>query len=134
MAFTIYVGMALTEAPAEFREQFQKELKDGLRALSGVRLLDFVGLVADDAATVYRHDTTCAREANLCVFVCDYPSTGLGFEIRERHATRLAMMLFAEEGRRITRLITGFAEVENIPFARYRSTADIVAHVQEWLS
>ena len=57
--FTIYVGMALTDAPEEFRDKFQNELKEMLRALVGVTVLDFIGLEGGSNVDVSRHDKKC---------------------------------------------------------------------------
>lgn len=37
----VYVGMALTHAPADYRDVFQVELKEKLRRIPSVEVLDF---------------------------------------------------------------------------------------------
>ena len=130
---TIYVGMALTEAPAEFREGFQKELKAGLRELPNVTVLDFVGLENGTPHEVYLHDRKCTTTADLCVFVVDYPSTGLGIEIALREQKRKPSLHFAGHNRRVTRMLLGLLESKPAPLYRYDSVQDIIKVVQMWL-
>lgn len=130
---TVYVGMALTEAPHHFRTTFQDQVKLGLRN-SGVKILDFVGLEAGDDTDVYHHDRSCTERADLVAFIMDHASTGLGMEVVFRLVTGKPMLLFANEDQRVTRMATGLAKVEDIPFIRY-TTADqivdaIIGHLQ----
>lgn len=130
---TVYVGMALTEAPPEFRDGFQQELKSGLRMLPGVTVLDFVGLEGGTALDVYRHDRGSTLQADLAIFICDHPSTGMGMEIMVRHYSRRPTLLFAATGSRVTRMVLGFSEAEQVPLHRYGSVQEIVASVQRWV-
>lgn len=131
--FTVYVGMALTDAPEEFRVDFQNELKDNLRALEGVIVLDFVGLENGSNTDVSRHDKKCTQEADLCVFILDHASTGLGKEIVYREMTGKPDLYFARQGQKVTRMVLGELEDTNKPLYRYASAQDIVevvwAHV-----
>ncbi|MEX0918109.1 MAG: hypothetical protein WDZ93_03055 [Candidatus Paceibacterota bacterium] len=130
---TIYVGMALTEAPEEFRGSFQKELKDALASLPNIQILDFVGLENGDEGQVYTHDRRCTEQADLCVFICDYPSIGLGIEIAFRFLTGKPMLCFARDGQRVTRMLLGMCQFEEIPFHRYDFVDEIVSLVKERL-
>ncbi len=127
---TVYVGMALTEAPLEFRDDFQIELKSALRELTDVVVLDFVGLENGGAVEVYRHDRRCTELADLCVFITDCASTGMGMEIWIRRTTQKRMLLFAKLNQKVTRMLIGFAEDEGIPFIRYANVSDIVAVIK----
>ena len=105
---TIYVGMGLTQAPKEFRNDFQHELKAGLRALKEVEIADFMGI--DDGLApldIYVHDRNSAEGTDLCVFIADHPSIGMGMEIAYRQATEKPMILFARDEIRITRMLLG---------------------------
>lgn len=130
---TVYVRMGLTNAPKAFREGFQRVLKDALRDIPDVELLDFVGLVDGNKADVYQHDRRCTEEADLAVFICDHPSIGLGMEIVFRHMAEKPMLLCAGANRKVTRMVLGFAAEEMHEFLRYESIGEIVLRVREYL-
>ena len=129
----IYVGMGLTQAPKEFREDFQNELKANLRNLSEVEVLDFIGLVAGTPTDVYDYDRSHTESAELCVFIVDYPSIGLGMEISIRLASGKKMLIFAHVDAKITRMLTGMCEKEGVSFVRYETVDDIVEKTREVL-
>lgn len=131
--FTIYVGMALTDAPEEFRTTFQAELKSLLREIDGVRVLDFVGLENGGNTDVSRHDKKCTQEADLCVFVLTYPSTGLGKEIAYREAVDKPALYFAASGARVTRMVLGELEDRGCPLHRYESVRIIAEMVRAYV-
>lgn len=126
--------MGLTQAPKEFRETFQAELKSELRKIPGVTVLDFLGLEAGTAVDVYECDRGHTESADLCLFVVDHPSIGLGIEIEIRRATGKGALVFAAEGAKITRMLIGMCEKENIPLIRYLSTVQIALAVRDALS
>lgn len=126
----IYVGMGLTQAPVEFREDFQHQLKSGLRRLSGVEVLDFVGLASSTASRVYEYDRNCTEGADLCVFIADYPSIGLGMEIAFRLNAKRPMLVFAQEGVSVTRMLLGMCEVEGVKFFTYKDVAEILFFIR----
>lgn len=125
----LYVGMALTEAPEEFRGAFQAEIKKGLSTLE-VEILDFIGLENGTEVDVYNHDRTCTERADLCVFIVDHPSIGLGMEIAFREVSNQPYMVFAKEGKRVTRMLTGMLKKKVLPLHRYHEVDDIVAAVE----
>lgn len=127
---TVYVGMALTEAPEAFRVDFQHELKKALGRIYGIEILDFVGLEDGTEVDVYNHDRKCTEGADLCVFIVDHPSIGLGMEIVLREVSGGPLMVFAEEGRRVTRMLTGMLKKKVLPLHRYREVNEIVAAVE----
>lgn len=126
----VYVGMALTEAPEEFRVNFQRELKESLGSIQGLEILDFVGLEAGTDIDVYNHDAKCTRESDLCVFIVDHPSIGLGMEIAMREAAGKPFMVFAKDGKRVTRMLTGMLNKKVLPLHRYKTVDEIVSAVQ----
>ena len=130
---TIYVGMGLTQAPEAFRVGFQNELKAGLRELEDIEILDFVGLEGSTEEEVYSHDRNCTMTANLCVFIVDHPSIGLGIEIAFRLATGKPMLVFAKEDAKITRMLTGLCKIEQIQFYRYQEVSDLLRNIDVWL-
>lgn len=97
MPTSLYVGQALTDAPDSFRIDFQNELKQELRKLPGVEVLDFVGLENGTALDVYLHDQKCTQTATLCVFIVDYASIGLGMEIMIRHQSGGRVLFLPEQ-------------------------------------
>ncbi len=131
--FTIYVGMALTDAPEEFRTIFHDELKSKLREIPGVKVLDFFwvsnGPIAGDDIEVYNLDESHSQNADLFVAVLDHPSIGLGMEIMIRHFAKKPALLLAKEGKRISRMPLGYIKKFGIPRARYESVNDIVSKV-----
>ena len=131
--FTIYVGMALSDAPDEFRIDFQDDLKSQLRTLAGVTVLDFVGLEGGSNTDVSRHDKKCVQEADLAIFILDYPSTGMGKEIVYRENTGKPDLYFAKQGKRVTRMVLGELEDANKPLHRYSRVRDIVEIVWAYI-
>jgi nucleoside 2-deoxyribosyltransferase len=126
---TVYVGMGLTQAPQEFREDFQKSVKDELRKIGGIEVLDFVGLQGSTETEVYRYDRQCTEDADLCVFIVDHPSIGLGMEIAFRLGTKKPMLIFAKEDVYVTRMLTGMCKQESVFLYRYTRAADIALRV-----
>lgn len=127
---TVYVGMGLTQAPKEFREEFQHELKAALTE-AGFVVTDFVGLTDGTSGDVYRHDKQAALAADICVFVADHPSIGLGMEIAYRQAAGTPMVIFAHKAAVVTRMLIGMCEVENVELVRYETVTDIIEHVKK---
>ena len=122
---TAYVGMALSGAPDEFKIVFRRELQDAFSEFSDVEILDFIGLEKGDDTEVYIHDKRCAETADLCIFICDHPSTGMGMEIGFRLKSGKPMICFGHVGNNITRMVTGMCKVENILFHHYDHVCNI---------
>lgn len=122
----LYVGCGLTEAPTEFVQEIE-DFKQGLRS-DGHEVFDFVGLVNGTARDVYEWDIGyCVENCSGFIAVCDYPSTGLGYELRRAVELRKPTIATAHRDRRVTRLVLGAAEVEpNITFERYDRLIDMV--------
>ncbi len=132
---SIYVGMALTTAPPEFRDIFQKELKEKLRLLPGVTVLDFYWVAHSELGgadvEVYEWDKTQTEQADLFVAIMDYPSIGLGQEIMIRHNTKKPALYFAHTETKISRMFLGFLEAEGSSLLRYQTADDIVEAVRQ---
>jgi hypothetical protein len=124
----LYIGCALTDAPEDFRSQVEN-FKDQLRQKYTV--FDFIGLVGGTSADVYRWDIGhCVRDCDAFIGICDYPSTGLGWELSE--ATRLgkSVLAIAHEQSSVTRLVLGAAAVEpNVHFANYTDLPEVIPMV-----
>lgn len=126
----IYVTCALTQAPEEFRREIEK-LKDSLRG--GYEILDFVGLVGGTATDVYKYDTECVKSCDLLVAICDYPSTGMGYEIGFALSLNKQILAVGKEGAKITRLVLG-VDHPAYTFSRYREFGEIKKLIEDKLN
>ncbi|MEK7060069.1 MAG: hypothetical protein AAB970_00395 [Patescibacteria group bacterium] len=125
----IYVGCALTHADKYFRQNIEL-LKDHLRLMEGVKVLEFIGLVNGTPVDVYEHDIhNCVEKADLFIAECSYPSTGLGWELGtavEKHSKHVLAVAMLDKT--ITRLVIG-ANCERNPkysFQIYTSLDELV--------
>jgi len=106
----LYVGCALTEAPEDFRNNVEI-LKEALD--TDWQVLKFLGLVGGTNADVYTQDLGNVRECDAFLAITDYPSTGLGIELRE--AGTLAKPTLITQ-RLNTRVRLGFAHILSTPY------------------
>lgn len=136
---TIYVGMALSGAPEVFREEFQHTLKEQLRTIPEVSVLDFfwtaVGREAGNDKEVYTYDKDQAESADLAIFILDHPSIGLGMEIQLRAATKRPSLYFVhrQPPSRVSRMVLGYIATADESVTEYESVADIVRRVRRFL-
>lgn len=130
---TVYVGMALTEAPILFRERFRSDLKTVLTDIPDVEIIDFIGLENGTAVDVYEWDRGSVEKVDLCLFIVDYPSTGLGMEIAFRLLTDEPLLIFHKEEARVTRMLTGMCEREGVPIFEYKNMEGIINTVREYI-
>jgi hypothetical protein len=80
----VYLGMALSWTPCEWREEFEPLVRSVIADIPEVtRVTEFQG-VAGDADTVYQTDIKLARSADLMIALTEHPSIGLGMEIQAR--------------------------------------------------
>jgi hypothetical protein len=105
-----------------------------LRKISGVEVLDFIGLEKGTNIDVSRHDKKCTEDSDLCVFILDYPSTGLGKEIVYRENTNKPALYFARNGTSVTRMVLGELEDSGIELHRYDDVSDIVRVVSSYMA
>jgi len=129
---TIYVGCALTDVPEDEREAFVAFIVTFKRMLlnSGFEVLEFIGLTGGTEVDVYRHDHKCVENGDLFVAVCDHPSIGLGMEVEYAITIKKPTLAVAREGKRVTRILTGAAEVEDcVTFGQYQDVAHLVSLV-----
>ena len=137
MDIQVYVAMALSGVPEWFRTDFQKELKDALRELPGVTVLDFFwqakGRNPQDSTEVYLWDKERTQVADLCIFIADYASTGMGqeFEIRI-NAEKPALAFHRFNDKTVSNMFLGGCRVHGVPVIAYSEVADIVVSVEEW--
>lgn len=121
----LYVGCGLTDAPESFVQSVDA-FKASLRGL-GHEVFDFVGLVGGTAADVYNWDIGhCVKNCDAFIAICDYPSTGMGWELSVATNRKIPVLALAHEKTKVTRLVTGAASVEpNVTFQTY--SPDITA-------
>ena len=126
----IYVGCALTHAPEEFRKKVA-ELKERLKKIPSVEVLEFLGLKAGDSRDVFVHDIiNCVNECDIMVAICDEPSTGLGIEMREQVGRGKPLLAFGHSNTRITRIILD-PTWSSYRFYRYQDFNDIYETVRD---
>ncbi len=123
----------MTEAPKTFKNNVEK-LKKSLRA-EGYEVFDFLGLVADTPADVYRWDIGhCVKDCDGLIGICDYPSIGLGYELNEALRLKKPVLALAHNDSRVTRLVLGAAEIEpNFRFERYDDLKLVLPLINKWL-
>src|SRR3989344_3155450 len=131
----LYIGCALTYAPAEFIDSLEK-FKLSLRS-DGHQILDFFGVhTSGTPKDIYEHDILqCVRRCDAFIGICDYPSTGLGYEFSEAIRLYVPVLALAHADSKVTRLIRGAAQVEpNFRFKRYKVlNKDALVIVNKWL-
>lgn len=126
----LYVGCALTNVPPELRDEFLSginRLKSTLR--EHFEILEFLGDAAGSARATYQRDIVeCVGVADYMLAICDYPSTGLGYEMGtaiEKH--EIPVIAAAHHSSKVTRLI------QDIPkkyvFLRYDKLEELAQRV-----
>lgn len=122
---SVYIGCALTDAPAEFMAEVAA-LKDVLR--ERYEVYDFVGLTNGTSEDVYNWDIgRCVTRCDLFVPICDYPSLGLGWEMCKRVELGKPMLAVAHENAQVSRLVLGAAPLE--PAMTFERYADLLQDV-----
>jgi hypothetical protein len=105
MAGKLYVGCGLTLASEQFKDNVGR-LKERLRRDWDV--MEFLGLVAGNAADVYRTDILeNVHSCDAFVGVCDEPSIGLGWELAEATGLQKLVLAVAHVDSKVTRLVLG---------------------------
>lgn len=121
----VYVACSLTHAPEEFRNAVEK-LKERLRDVCCV--LYFKGLSDENLPhDIYVHDIDgCVHQCSLLVAICDYPSTGLGWEMATQAESRKKPVLaVAHEDSKVTKLILD-PRLSGYEFRRYKDLCEDV--------
>lgn len=124
----VYVGCALTYASEEFKQSIDF-LKDTLRSMENVTVLEFIGLVNGTSVDVYKHDIhNCVEKCDLFIAECSYPSIGLGWELGTAvEKDKKYVLAVAKAEIKVTRLVLG-AECERNPnysFKTYNSEFEL---------
>jgi nucleoside 2-deoxyribosyltransferase len=120
---SLYVGCALTDAPAGFRNEVEN-LKENLG--QDWHVLKFLGLVDGTASDVYRKDIGNVEQCEAFLAICDFPSTGLGMEIGRATELGKSTLLTAHAGSKVTRMVLGVAELApSFAFEPYETMAEL---------
>ena len=129
----LYVGCALTDAPADFKAGVI-DLKASL-ANRGYHVLEFVGEGPATNKKVYETDIACVSQAAAMLAIADYASIGLGWETATASSFLAKPTLaVAQTNRRVTRFLLGAAEVvENLEFQRYEELEEVPDQFEEFL-
>jgi hypothetical protein len=126
----VYVGCALTDAPPAFQDNVE-ELKKKLSKICEV--LKFKGLSdANLPHDVYFHDIVkCVSLCDLLLGICDFPSTGLGWEMavqaEVKHGPVLAV---AHQDAKVSKLILD-PQLPGYKFYRYNNLCEDVYNLVE---
>ncbi len=127
----IYVGCGLTHAPESFKKAVQ-QLKEALKSVSNLVVLEFLGLENGTARDVFIHDIGCVSKCDLMIAICDEPSIGLGVEMGIQMQTGKPILAFGHESSKITRLILD-PPIDNFKFHRYKNFNDIYEIVLDFV-
>ena len=128
--FLVYVGCGLTDAPQEFTDQVGK-LKENLREIPHVRVLDFVGQDDTDPIEVRKNDLSQVASCDLMVAICEFGSTGLGMEMQKAVAENKHILAFASTPDR-SQLVRGI-DSDRFSFFQYEQMQDVVERVKKWV-
>ena len=121
----LYVGCGLTQASEVSKDQVE-ELKDRLREDWDV--MEFLGLVAGNEADVYQRDIVeNIGGCDAFLGVCDEPSIGLGWELRESIGLGKPTLGVAHVDSKVSRLVLGAPAFNpNFRFRRYENMVENV--------
>lgn len=129
---SIYVGMALSDAPEEFRVDFQNQLKAWLRMIPDIEVKDFFGLGSGTAGEVYALDRHYVLSSDLMIAIMDHPSLGLGGEVQLRVDSRKPLLPFRHNTTKVSRYPLGAFDLNGIHCHAYHDISDIVSVVRSW--
>jgi hypothetical protein len=121
----LYVGCALTHAPKEYVYQVDA-LKERLN--DDWQVLEFLGLVGGTVEDVYRQDIlTNVHDCKVFLGLSDFPSIGLGWELREATMLNKPTLAVAHRQSKVTRLLLGAPAFNPaLKFMRYENMVEDV--------
>lgn len=125
----IYVGFSITGAPQEFIDSVQR-LREKLR--EEYEVLEFVPVSEGTPQDVYRNDIKInVANCDLMVSICDFPSTGLGYEMAcAVEVGNKPVLAVAHIETKVSRLIMGIYD-RRYAFRRYAEFDEIVEFVRD---
>jgi len=107
--------------------------------LSDISVLDFSwaahGPEANSDISVYELDKKNTEDADLCIFIIDHASLGLGMEMMIRHQTGKPSLFFVHKTplMRISRMVLGYIAQTNQTLIEYEVSEDIVCAVEQYI-
>lgn len=122
---SIYIGMSLTHATHQFREQFGTQLPR-LLTRAEFEVVPFVGLTDGTSQDVYDTDIERVATADYMLALCDMPSIGLGMELQTRIMTGMPLVVAWKRGTVISRMVTGAVVRHGLKICAYDDISDIV--------
>ena len=136
----LYIGCALTNLPAEKRDEFMQgiaKIKTELK--KSFEILEFVGV--DDLKTntpttpqyVYNYDIReCLMKADYFLAICDFPAIGLGYELGTAvEKMGIPVLAMAHKDSKVSRSIVG-VDHPSFCFARYDSLDEVAIKALEF--
>lgn len=135
----IYIGCGLTNLPEDTKENFLIMIHDiKIELAKYFEVLDFLGI--DDIGTdhpytpeeIYHFDIhKCLMMTDYFLAICDYPATGLGYELGTAVEKReIPVLAVARVGAKVSRSIVGIKH-PNFEFFYYNNTEEIVKKTLE---
>lgn len=129
----------MTSLPSDKKDEFLTmlgELKGKLKA--HFEILEFLGINDNGVASareVYNRDIKeCVMTADCMLAICDYTSSGLGYEMGTAVENRgIPVLAVGHEKINISRLIRGI-DHENFQFHTYSSVSDLAEKTIKLLS
>jgi len=127
----LYIACALTNLPADKKEEFLQMIFDIKKELSkSFEILEFLGINDASKASpleVYNFDIkNCVMKADCMLAICDYPSLGTGYEIGVAvEKLSIPVLAVAHRDSIVTRLIRG-VDHPNFHFMYYDSVDEII--------
>lgn len=126
----LYVGCGLTHAPEDFQQKVV-ELKERLRSIPSVSVLEFLGVTNGTAHDVYVHDIIDGvGECDIMIAICDHASTGLGWEMATQVGRGKPLLAFGHQDSKITRLVLD-PGLSNYFFFRYDDFEEVFRIVEK---
>jgi len=120
----VYVGCALALAPQGFVQKVIS-LKDILR--TKFEVLDFLGFSGTER-DVFLFDIEQVNNCDFMLAICDYPSTGLGFEIASVLGRQKEVIAVAHQDSKVSRMIIGI-NLPGFSFHRYTNLEEDIVRI-----
>lgn len=126
----VYVACALTSVPKSSRPEhlmMVESLKAELRS-KGYLVIDFLSAIKDNPVPedVYSYDIKCLDEADCILALCDYPGTGLGYEICYSVLLRkIPTFVAVSDETNLSKLLRGI-NLPNYKYVVFSKTSDLL--------
>lgn len=138
----LYIGCSLTLLPPDKKDAFLQMITEIKKELTeSFEILEFKGLndlLTDNPLTpqeIYNFDIKeCVMKADCMLAFCDYPSTGLGYEMATAvEKLDIPVLAVAHKDSVVGRIIRGI-DHPNFQFMYYNSVNEIIEKTKEWLT